>query len=239
MQQARVNDLTIVVPAYNEEKRIRAPVAALRSYLSARADDYEVIFVDDGSRDATAAAIGEAAGGWREYRLLRLGRNEGKGAAVRAGVLEARKRDVCFMDADLSTDLEMLPRLQSALTDASPVVIGSRDVRGAEVVRHQSPLREYSAKLFNLWIQLWLLPGLWDTQCGFKMFRARVARELFESLEEKRFGFDVEVLYRARRRGYPIVEVPVRWTNVEGSRVSPLRDGLAMAWQVVRLRWKS
>jgi dolichyl-phosphate beta-glucosyltransferase len=141
------------------------------------------------------------------------------------------------MDADCSTDLGAFDDLFPRLSDQWPIVIGSRDLKGAAIAVKQHWLRESAGKIFNLWVQLWLLPGLWDTQCGFKLYRSDVAKQIFMPLKEKRFGFDVEVLYRAKRLGYGIAEVPVRWSNVLNSRVDPVRDGLAMAWQVVTTRF--
>ncbi|MBI2605827.1 MAG: glycosyltransferase family 2 protein [Deltaproteobacteria bacterium] len=232
-----LKSLSVVIPAYNERNRILVTLRKLRTYLDAHASEYEVLVVDDGSKDDTSTVVAGEISGWSNARLITLSKNVGKGGAVRAGVLAATKENLCFMDADCSTDLEMFPRMFALLNAQTSVIIGSRDVKGAEVVVHQNFLREYSAKFFNLWIQAWLLPGVWDTQCGFKMFRTDVARKIFEPLIEQRFAFDVEILYRARKLGCSIVECPVRWSNVADSRVSPLRDGIAMAWQVVKIRF--
>ena len=228
--------LSIVIPAYNEEQRIGPTLRSLKEHLDRELLDSEVIIVDDGSSDGTSAVVNRTIANWPQFRCLTLPRNEGKGWAIREGVLAATKPNLLFMDADCSTDLAMIPRLFEKLSGENPIIIGSRDKRGAEILEHQSFLREYTAKGFNLWIQLFLLPGVWDTQCGFKMFKTAVAKQLFTPLGERRFGFDVEVLYRARRAGIKIMEVPVRWTNVLNSRVSPLRDGSRMALQVLQLR---
>ncbi|MEW6056812.1 MAG: dolichyl-phosphate beta-glucosyltransferase [Bdellovibrionota bacterium] len=237
--QILASDVSIVIPAYNEQDRVGSTLIRLRQFLALKVRDYELLVVDDGSTDATTKTVEEKIGDWPEARLIKLDVNQGKGAAIRKGVLEAQKKNLCFMDADCSTDLEMLGRLYQHLSDQTPLVIGSRDLKGAEIVVKQFWLREYAAKLFNLWIQFWLLPGVWDTQCGFKLFRTDLAKRLFRPLMEKRFGFDIEILYRAKRLKVPIVEVPVRWSNVLNSRVNPVRDGLSMAWQVVKLRLKS
>jgi dolichyl-phosphate beta-glucosyltransferase len=217
-------DLSIVVPAFNEERRLGPTLSRLRDYLGRR--KAEVLVVDDGSTDATAALVQGLAKRWKGLRLLSLGANAGKGAAVRRGVEEARGRRILFSDADLSTPIEELPRLEAALASGFAVAIGSRALDRARVGVRQPFYREAGGRLFNKLVQALTVAGIEDTQCGFKLFDAAAAKRLFARQQVPRFGFDVELLYLARRCGYRIAELPVRWENSPETKVRPVRDGL-------------
>ena len=173
----------------------------------------------------------------RGVRVLRLPENRGKGAALRTGVAATHGARVLLTDADLSTPIADLERLEPHLA-AAPVVIGSRAVAGSDLVRRQPLYRELMGKTFNRIVQLLALRGLHDTQCGFKLLDGAVARGLFADLTIDRFAYDVELLWLARRRGHRIVEVGVRWANSPLSRVSPLTDSLQMLVDVARIRWR-
>ena len=226
--------LSVVIPSYNEATRIGTTLEAL---AAATADDVEVIVVDDGSTDGTAEVaerLLEAAG---HRRVLRLDRNQGKGAAVRAGVLAARGDTILYMDADLATDLEALPRFLLELEDAD-VVVGSRSVPGA-VVKQGTRDRVVMGRVFNRLSRLATGVHIRDTQCGFKAFGGPAARTLFGLARCDRFAFDVEVLVLAERLGLRVVERPVTWTAVDGSSVRRVSDSARAAFDVVRiaLRW--
>jgi dolichyl-phosphate beta-glucosyltransferase len=227
--------LSLVVPAYNEADRLPPSLARMREYLDASAEEYEVIVVDDGSRDGTSAAVEHAAVSWPQLQLLRLERNRGKGAALRAGMLAARGDHRAFSDADLSTPLEELAKLRSRLQGECQVAIASR-AGGADIEVHQPLRRELMGKTYNVLLRMLVLPGIHDSQCGFKVFTDTAAIACFEPLQTPRFGFDAEVLLRARRRGWRIAEVPVRWRHVEASRVGPLRDASRMLLDLILLR---
>jgi dolichyl-phosphate beta-glucosyltransferase len=227
--------LSLVIPAYNEAERLPPSLDRIREHLDAGGEDYEVIVVDDGSRDGTAATVERIAAGWGQLRLLRLESNQGKGAATRAGMLRARGEHRAFSDADLSTPIEELPRLRARLQDGCHVAIASR-AAGARIEVHQARRRELMGKTYNVLLRLLVLPGIHDSQCGFKVFTATAAQACFEPLRTLRFGFDAEVLLRARRRGWRIAEVPVRWRHVEASRVDPVRDAARMLLDLVLLR---
>ncbi len=227
--------LSIVVPAFNEEARVGGALAATRAWLDRRGVDAEILVIDDGSCDATARVVEEQARDDPRVRLHRLPKNRGKGAAVREGMLRAEGERVLFMDADLATPLDELDKLVRALDDGADVAIGSRAVRGAHVTAHQHVLREYGGRAFNLLVQALFIPGVWDSQCGFKLFTREAARALFSEATVDRFAFDVEVLLLARGR-FRVVEVPVEWRHVERSKVSPLRDGLRSAIDLARVR---
>lgn len=225
--------LSIVIPAFDEAARLGPTLETVCDFASRREGGFEVIVVDDGSRDGTAAvAEGFAA---RGVRLLRLPRNRGKGAAVRAGVLASAGARVLVSDADLSTPIAELDRVEPHLA-AAPLVFGSRGLGESRVVRHQPWYRQAMGRTFNLIIRLLGVGGLRDTQCGFKLLDGETARQLFAEMTVDGFAFDVELVLLARRRGLAIVEVGVEWANAEGSRVHPVWSSLGMLRDVLRLR---
>jgi dolichyl-phosphate beta-glucosyltransferase len=230
--------LSVVVPAYNEEARLGGTLAAIGAFLDGRGEDYELLVVDDGSSDATADVALAAAEGNARVRLIRLPRNRGKGAAVRAGVLESTGDEVLFSDADLATPIEELDRLRPHLAAGCAVAIASRAAAGADVRTRQHPVRELMGRTFNRILRVLVLRGYGDTQCGFKLFQGPAARELFAAATVDGFAFDVEILLLARRRGLRVAEVPVVWRHVEQSKVSPGRDAARMLYDDVRLSLK-
>lgn len=229
--------LSVIVPAYNEELRLPATLAEMRSYLDGLGEAYEVIVVDDGSRDRTVAVAEEYAAGWPQLQVLPQRVNRGKGAAVRAGMLVARGELRLFSDADLSTPIDELPRLRERIGGPCAVAIASRALAGSVIEEHQPGRREMIGRTYNRLLQVIALPGLHDTQCGFKLFTADAAIACFEPLRTLRFGFDAEVLLRARRLGWTIAEVPVRWGHREDSRVSALRDSARTLYELMTLRF--
>lgn len=229
-------DLSIVIPAFNEEARLPASLGAIAAYLSARASAprVEILVVDDGSSDATAPRAEEA--GRRHalaLRVLRLPVNRGKGAAVRVGCLEAAGRLVLVSDADFSTPIYEWEKLAAA---GAPVAIGSRALDEALVKEKQPFFRQAMGKLFNRLVRLVAVPGIRDTQCGFKLFSREAAREIFSRAKVDRFAYDVEALLLARQLGYAIAEVPVLWFNSADSRVT-LLGGAQAYWDVLRIRF--
>lgn len=229
--------LSLVIPAYNEAERLPDTLRQVREFVAAEPRPIEVLVVDNASQDETATIAATATAGMPYLRVLSEARR-GKGAAVRAGALAARGDYVFFADADLSMPLaEARNFLPPKLTGAE-VAIGSREAPGA--VRYDEPaLRHLMGRVFNLLVRMLLLPGVHDTQCGFKCFSAGAARDLFAALTLTDWTFDVELLYLARRRGYRIVEVPIHWRYQPGSRVDPLRDAARMAAGVWRVRWNA
>jgi dolichyl-phosphate beta-glucosyltransferase len=230
--------LSLVVPAWNEAKRLPATLGRIREYLDAGTESYEVIIVDDGSDDGTSEGARGMAKTWRELQVLRLPANRGKGAAVREGILRARGAHRAFSDADLSTPIEELPRLRAQLNTTCHVAIASRDLPGSNIEIRQPGWREFMGRTYNRLLRLLVLPGIRDTQCGFKVFTDVAAETCFVPLETFRFGFDAEVLVRARRNGWSIAEVPVRWRHVEESRVGGIRDASRMLYDLLRLRFR-
>lgn len=233
--------LSIVIPAYNEAQRIEPSLERIREYLASRGEPIEVLVVDDGSRDGTSGVVELEVPRFREsgleLRLLGDGRNHGKGAAVRVGMLAARGDVVLFSDADLSAPIDELPKLVDPIRAGTvDIVIGSRALDRSLVGVHQSAAREVAGRVFNLLMRVLTGMPFRDTQCGFKAFRADAAREVFARVLIERFGFDVEALYVARKLGFSVSEVPVVWNNVEGSTVG-LMSGLNGYADVLRVRF--
>jgi dolichyl-phosphate beta-glucosyltransferase len=224
--------LTVVIPAFNEAERLPRTMLRIQEYLGARGIDHELLVVDDGSSDDTAS-VARAAG--QAVRVLRHMPNRGKGYAVRQGMLAARGERRLMTDADLSTPIEDLPLLIAALDAGSDIAIGSRAVPGARVEVHQPAPREAMGRLFNRLVQAFVLPGLHDTQCGFKLFEANAAETAFRRCRLDGFAFDVEALFVARRRGLRIAEVGVTWRNDAASRVGLVRGGIAFL-DLLRIR---
>jgi len=225
--------LSVVIPAYNEAARLPKTLERLRAYLGARGFPYEIVVVDDGSSDETARQAKEAGG--PTVTVLRHQPNRGKGYAVRRGMLAAGGAFRLMTDADLSTPIEELGRLEASLADGHDVAIGSRAGAGANIEVHQPWYREAMGRLFNLLVRRLALPGIHDTQCGFKLFTAAAAESAFGPALLDGFSFDVEALYIARRRGLRIAEVPVTWRNDEATRVGLVRGGIAFL-DVLRIR---
>lgn len=228
--------LSVVVPAYNEEARIGASLARMLQYLGSQGYSFEILVVDDGSTDSTRRTVAEAAHGQAEIRVLHYDGNRGKGYAVRHGMLRAAGDFVLFSDADLATPIEEVEKLFARLREGSEIAIGSRDVPGSRLERRQSTLRELGGKLFNRCVQVVAVPGIHDTQCGFKLFTRAAAHSIFRLCQIDNFSFDVEVLFLARQLGYSIAETPVRWAHQEGSKVRFVRDAFRMLKTLFRIK---
>lgn len=228
--------VSIVIPAYNEELRLPETLPRVLRFLDGQDFAWEVLIADDGSADRTAAIAEELARRQSRVRLLRLAHG-GKGHAVRQGMLAAAG-SFCFLcDVDLSVPIEDLPRFLPALEQAE-VAIASREAAGA--VRYgEPPYRHLMGRLYNLLVRLLLLPGIQDTQCGFKGFRRGTIQPLFSRQGMGGWGFDVELLYLARQLGYRTVEVPVHWTFGRHSRVRPWRDSWRMTRDLLQVRWQA
>ncbi|HOT00461.1 MAG TPA: glycosyltransferase family 2 protein [Acidobacteriota bacterium] len=228
--------ISLVIPAYNEEKRLPAFLDSVAAYMGRCGYAMEVVVVDDGSCDGTADIMAAWTTRDARFRLLRQPSNQGKGAAVRRGMLAARGRYIVFADADGATPIGELDRFRPAMTENIEVVIGSRRLVSAAVRREREGFREMMGHAFYTVVNLLAVPGIRDTQCGFKMFRRDAARRLFAWSTETGWAFDVEILYLAQRVGYAVEEVAVNWRAVEGSKISPLADSLRMFLAVFRIR---
>jgi dolichyl-phosphate beta-glucosyltransferase len=235
MNESRV-ELSVVVPAYNEEGRLEPGLRRALEYLRGRGCPFEMLVVDDGSRDATSAvAASFAADG---VRVIRHERNRGKGAAVRTGVAASRGERVLISDADFSTPIEEVKKLEARLGDATPLVLGSRGLESSQVREHQPFYRELMGRTFNLVIRLVGVRGIRDTQCGFKLVAGDFGRGLFAAMTLDGFAWDVEMIWLARRRGAGIAEVGVVWVNSPDSRVDPIRSSLSMLRDVLLIRFR-
>lgn len=229
--------VSVVIPAYNEERRISATLRRIVEYARERLPAWEVIVVDDGSRDRTSEVARAAVGADEPLRVLRVEPNRGKGHAFKVGALASTYPYVLLSDADLSTPIEEVEKLWPY---ASPrtVVIGSRALQESRLEVRQPFYREMMGKTFNLVVQLLLLPGIHDSQCGFKLLGREVVDGVVRELVTDRFAFDVELLARAMRRGFEVREVAVRWRNDDRTRVHPIRDSASMLRDVFRLWWR-
>jgi dolichyl-phosphate beta-glucosyltransferase len=234
----RIARLSIIIPAYNEEARLAGTLDAITRYARQSLDRAEIIVVDDGSSDATAqiAAAWSAEDDARvSVRVLRHRSNQGKGASVREGMLAASEPYALMTDADLSTPIDDVERLATAIEHAD-VVIGSRSIPGSRITRRQPIYRMSMGKIFNRFVRALAVGGISDTQCGFKLLKRDVAQAVFSRCTIDRFAFDVEAIYVARRLGYRVVEVPVRWHNSPASTVHPIFDSARMLWDLARIR---
>jgi dolichyl-phosphate beta-glucosyltransferase len=233
---ALVPDLSIVIPAYNEEKRLERTVRDAVAYFRADGRAFELIVVDDGSRDDTSGVARRLSDELREVRLIRLAANHGKGYAVRSGVVNAGGRKVLFADADGATPFGEIERLDRALEQGADVAVGSRALEARGVRVHAKLYRRIIGRTFHALVELLTVRDIKDTQCGFKLFRAQVAHDLFSRMRMNGFSFDVELLVMAGRRGYRVVEVPVNWSHQPGSKVRLTVDSLRMAIDLFRIR---
>ena len=228
--------LSVIIPSFNEEKRLTSTLEQITAYLRKQRYASEVIVVDDGSRDRTIEVAEEKLTGF-PHRILKQGLNQGKGTAVKRGMLEAQGEFLLFTDADLSTPIEEAELLIARLEKGFDIAVGSRALPESRVQIHQNFLRESMGKIFNRIARLMSFKKIQDSQCGFKCFRREAARNLFQAQKLKGFSFDAEILYLAQKKGYRIAEVGVTWRNSPHSRVHILKDSLRMLWDVVRIPW--
>ena len=227
--------LSVVIPAYNEEDRIGATLTSIAAYLGKQPYSSEVIVVEDGSRDRTAARAAESLRGMERHTILSLPRNRGKGAAVKEGVMKAAGEFILITDADLSTPIEELKKFWPWMDQGFDVVIGSRALAGADIQVRQSYLRELMGKTFNVFVRRLLIKDIPDTQCGFKLFRRDAAKCVFALVAIEGFSFDVEALYLCGR-DHRIQQVPVIWRNSPQSKVRIVRSSFGMLFDLFKIR---
>ena len=231
--------VSIIVPAYNEEARLPATLAATAAFFAGRGEPFDLLVVDDGSRDGTARAVAAFAEAHPDLSVqcLGYGGNRGKGYAVRHGMLRAQGEMRLFCDADLATPPEEYEVVRAGMQSASAQVgIGSRPELIRQSGQRQPWYREWLGRGFNKAVQFLAVPGIRDTQCGFKVFTAQAAQEVFSRCRVDGFAFDAEALYVARRLGYTVAEVPIRWMHQDGSKVDMMRDGPRMLRELAAIR---
>jgi dolichyl-phosphate beta-glucosyltransferase len=228
--------LSIVVPAYNEGRRIRSTLEKLCHFEELESYSIELIVVDDGSTDQTIETVSE----FPAIRLVRNDRNHGKGFTVRHGVLEARGEFILFTDADLSTPIEEVDKLLSTLqSSGADAAVGSRALKRELIGIHQPWFRDMAGRFFNLLVRVFTGLRLCDTQCGFKLFKRSSTRRAFEMMRVEGFGFDPELLFLIERQGGRVVEVPVRWNDNPATKVRFLRDSARMFLDLIAIRWRA
>jgi dolichyl-phosphate beta-glucosyltransferase len=231
-----MDSISIVIPAFNEAARISPTLRKVVAYLGERARDYEIIVVDDGSTDGTASIVMEESTNNKSIKLFQGETNRGKGHSTRRGVLGSSFGLVLISDADLSTPIEEVEKLLPWLESGCDIAIGSRALKDSDIIEKQPWYRQSMGRMFNLLVRTLVLGGIGDTQCGFKLFRANAAKKLFQAARIEGFAFDVEVLYLARKMGYRIKEVPIRWINSPKSKVRILSDSFLMFKDLIRVR---
>jgi len=230
---------SIIIPAYNESARIPATLRSVMDTIRARDWDAEVVVVNDGSRDNTAAVVRELAGKHPEIRLVQNPENRGKGYSVRHGILQARGDIVLFTDADLSSPMDEAGDLFAAIANGADIAIGSRWLATSRQTHRQPLYRQVFGRCFNLLTRMVMNLPFADTQCGFKAFTRSAAQTVFQLQTIERWGFDPEILFIALKRGYHISEVPVSWAHDARTRISYLRDGLQMLKELAIVRWNA
>ena len=237
-----VPELSIIIPAYNEEHRLPRGLTKIRDYLASRDlahTQVEIIVVDDGSEDHTAAVTQEWSREFPSLRLISNGRNRGKGYSVRRGMLEARGRIALFTDADLSAPIEEADKLLAAIAAGNDLAIGSRAIDRSLIFVRQARLRELAGMIFNGFVRIFTGLPFHDTQCGFKAFVRERSQIVFEQQRIEGFGFDPEILFLAKRHGLRAAEIPVRWAHDPATKVHVVRDSVIMFVDLVyiRLNW--
>jgi glycosyltransferase involved in cell wall biosynthesis len=230
---------SILIPAYNESSRIAASLEKVLGFIAQRGWDAEVIVINDGSRDHTADVVRGYLPKNPRLRMLENPGNRGKGYSVRNGMLHADGKVLLFSDADLSSPIEEADKLLAAIANGADIAIGSRWLQSHLQTQRQPLYRQIFGRIFNVMLRLTLGLKFKDTQCGFKAFTRRAAEAIFPVQKIERWGFDPELLYLAKRFGFKVAEVPVEWAHREGTQISPLRDGLRMFGEMLKIRWNS
>jgi glycosyltransferase involved in cell wall biosynthesis len=228
---------SIVVPAYNESSRLGSSLDRVLAFLDEKAWDAELVVVDDGSCDDTAAIVRAYAQRDPRVRLVENPGNRGKGFSVRNGMLRATGQVMIFTDADLSSPIAESEKLVLAIRNGADVAIGSRWMQPELMTERQPVYRQLFGRIFNLILRMVLGLRFKDTQCGLKAFSRQAALQIFPRQQIERWGFDPELLFLARRLHLRTVEVPVAWAHDQRSKINPLFDGMKMAWEILRIRW--
>lgn len=228
--------ISIVVPVYNEENRINKAIEALNAYLPKKKIWAETIFVDDGSKDKTAEKIKHSRASFN-YKLVSYRENQGKGFALKRGVKEAQGDYILLMDADMSTPIESLDKFLPLMEKGTPVILGTRKVKGAKVLVPQTKLRQKMGEFYTFLANVILGAKVSDFTCGFKCFSNESGKIIFSKLKTNRWSYDAEIIYLARKLGFEIKEVPVRWSNDDRTKVSLMKDSVESFVDLVKIRF--
>lgn len=226
-------DISIVIPAFNEEERLPLSLRKILDFFENHTETVEILVVDDGSTDNTVQTILKE---FPDIQVIQLPQNTGKGAAIRKGMLTAKGNYILFCDADLSTPIYEIEKLIPMLNDNYDIAIGSRALDPSLIKLHQPFYREFMGKTFNKIVQIFTFSGISDTQCGFKLFKKNVAHQLFSQSVINGFSFDVEILYLAHKAKFKIAEVPVEWYNDAKTKVNPLTDSTKMFFEIFKIK---
>lgn len=229
-------ELSVIIPAYNEEGRLPKTLASVHQYLMERGGTFEIIIVNDGSKDKTIEVVDDFARHNDFVRLISYAPNQGKGFAIRTGIMAAEGEKLLINDADGSSPIEELDFLEAAFAEGADLAIGSRAKPTAQKKVAALAYRTFMGNTFNKIVQALLLPGIYDTQCGFKLFKRHCAKDIFSVARQNGFAFDVEVLFIAKIRGYKIAEIAINWQNAEGSKVNVMIDSMKMLMEILRIR---
>lgn len=233
-------ELSIVIPAYNEEKRIEKTLVGVIGYCKNNFDKFEIIVVDDCSKDTTSQIVSKYGKNKKNnVKILRNEVNKGKGYSVKKGILTAKYPLVLFSDSDLATPINELGKLVGYINQGYDIVIASRNLKESDIKVKQPFYRQLMGKTFPLLVNLLVLRGIKDTQCGFKLFKTDAAKKIVKLQTLARFSFDVEILYIAKKLSYKIKEAPVVWIDKEGSKVRLIRDSFRMLVDLFRIRWNN
>ena len=229
--------ISVIIPAFNEEHRLPGTLESVYEYLNAKKADFEIVVVDDGSDDGTAEFVRSYSSNHPQVRVISYTQNRGKGYAVRIGMLDSDGDYVIYNDADGSSPIEEIDKLIASIDSGNDIAFGSRakpdEKRKVEALAY----RKYIGNTFNLIVQTLLLKGIHDTQCGFKMFTRKAAQDIFSVARMDGFAFDVEILYIGRLRKYKMEEVPINWSNVDGSKVNVFIDSPKMFFETLKIAY--
>jgi dolichyl-phosphate beta-glucosyltransferase len=230
--------VSIVIPAYNEEKRLPATLTSVLDFFTSKNLDFEIIVVSDGSIDNTVSLVNDFCLKHPQVKIIAYTVNKGKGFAIRKGVLSANGELILINDADGSSPIEEFERLRAAINNGADLAIGSRNKPDPNCNVSALPYRTYVGNTFNHIVQSLLLPGIYDTQCGFKLFKKDIAHNLFSASTIDGYAFDVDILYLARQRKYRLEEIGINWHNATGSKVNIWIDSFKMLAEVLKISWK-